>query len=93
MVICGHFGIWTQKSSILGCMGRATEGRKLDNLLRAREEIMISWHLDTGLAADLLAWHHPCTPNVEILTPASLLSCFMGDLGYQNVDILVALAP
>ena len=81
MVICGHFGTWMQKSSILGFPPQRGDPRKLDNLPRAREEIMISWHLGTSLAAELLAWHHPCTPSVDILAQASLLSCSMGELG------------
>ena len=64
------------------------------------KEILIFWHLGTSLAAKLAAWHHHPRPpiphiqgNIDILAPAVLLCSCIGDWGYQNIDILVALAP
>ena len=50
-------------------------------------DILASWHQLGCLAAGLAPPPHP------ILAPALPLSCFGGVFGYQNIDILVALAP
>ena len=62
----------------VGADGLAREG----NL-----DILASWHQLGCLAAGLAPPPHP------ILAPALPLSCFGGVFGYQNIDILVALAP